>query len=181
MHDQVRVAAVQMEIPDETDRDGNLGIGSALVEQAGERQPDIVCLPELFTGLKPISEVPGPETDLLGKIARRFNMYVIAPFYIREQEDVFNSSVLIDRRGHVQGIYRKVHLWPWEAPVFNVTPGSELTVFELDFGIVGLCICHDHQFPENSNDRLPPKAWRRNTWVGHRSVRGAWNVNQRQS
>ena len=67
MHDKARIAAVQMEIPSETDRDGNLEIGSALVEQAGKRKPDIVCLPELFTGLKPISEVPGPETDLLGK------------------------------------------------------------------------------------------------------------------
>lgn len=150
MSDQIRVAAVQMEIPDEDDRDRNLETAGTLVERAGKRQPDIVCLPELFTGLKPISEVPGPETDSLGKIARHFNMYVIAPFYVREQEGVFNSSVLIDRKGHVQGIYRKVHLWPWEAPVFKITPGNDIPVFKLDFGIVGLCICHDHQFPETA-------------------------------
>ncbi|UCF98340.1 MAG: carbon-nitrogen hydrolase family protein, partial [Spirochaetaceae bacterium] len=133
-----------------TDRNGNLEIGCALVEQAAKRKADIVCLPELFTGLKVISEVPGAEIDSLGKIAQQFNTYVIAPFYVREQEKVFNCSVLIDRRGQVHGIYRKVHLWPWESPVFDITPGDDFPVFELDFGVIGLCICHDHQFPETA-------------------------------
>jgi predicted amidohydrolase len=137
-----------MEIPDETDRDGNLDTACGLLEAAGTRHSDLACLPELFTGLKAFSTVPGPETEKLGRVCRKHNMYVVAPFYVRQEGSLFNCSVLMDREGKVGGVYRKVHLWPWEAPVVGVKPGEELPVFRLDFGILGLCICHDHQFPE---------------------------------
>lgn len=139
-----------MPISDEKDARGNLAVACALVEEAGKRRPDLVCLPELFTGLNVESSVPGPETVSLGGLARRHDMYIIAPFYVRRQEGLFNCSVLIGRDGRVEGWYEKVHLWPWEAPVFGVTPGSKFPVFQLDFGLLGLCICHDHEFPESA-------------------------------
>jgi len=150
MKDAARVVAVQMPIPDETDAGRNLETACSLLEAAGTRRADIAFLPELFTGLKVSSTVPGPETRTIGALARKHGMYVVAPFYVQQDGHLFNSSVLLDRGGEVLGQYRKVHLWPWEAPVFGVTPGSELPVFALDFGVLGLCICHDHQFPETA-------------------------------
>jgi predicted amidohydrolase len=139
-----------MEIPDEQDQEGNLKRACGLLDAAGARQTDLACLPELFTGLKVSSTVPGPETDEIGKLCRKHHMYVVAPFYVRGASSLFNCSVLLDRRGQVAGVYRKVHLWPWESPVFGVKPGEQLPVFALDFGVLGLCICHDHQFPETA-------------------------------
>jgi predicted amidohydrolase len=150
MQDIVNVIAIQMEIPDESDRDGNLKKACGLLEAAGARRSDLACLPELFTGLKAISTVPGPETEEIGSICRKHHMYVVAPFYVRQEGFLFNCSVLLDREGKTGGVYRKVHLWPWEAPVFGVRPGEEFPVFRLDFGMLGLCICHDHQFPETA-------------------------------
>jgi predicted amidohydrolase len=150
MKDLIRAAAIQMPIPTEEKRDENLSIAVSLLEQAGGRKPDLVCLPELFVGLKVISSIPGVETETVGAIARKYGMYIVAPLYIRRQEGVFNCSVLIDRRGQVAGTYAKVHLWPWEAPVFGVKAGQSFPVFSADFGVLGLCICHDHQFPETA-------------------------------
>jgi predicted amidohydrolase len=150
MKDRARVVAVQMPIPTETKGDENLAIACELIEQAGAREPDLICLPELCVGLKVISTLPGVETEKIGEIARTHRTYVVVPLYIRKEEGVFNCSVLIDRKGQVAGCYQKVHLWPWEAPVFGVKAGNSFPVFKTDFAGVGLCICHDHQFPETS-------------------------------
>jgi predicted amidohydrolase len=148
--DSARVAAVQMPIPSETDREGNLEIACGLVEQAGQSHPDLVCLPELFAGLKVISTVGAPEVERLRALARKHRTYLVAPLYLRETDGVYNCSLLLDRSGTVAGLYRKVHLWPWEAPVFGVLAGREFPVFSTDFATVGLYICHDHQFPESA-------------------------------
>jgi predicted amidohydrolase len=139
-----------MPIRTETKGDENLSMVCELVDRAGSEKPDLVCLPELCVGLKIISTLPGAETDRVGDIARKYNMYVVVPLYIQKDEGVFNCSVLIDRSGTVSGCYEKVHLWPWEAPVFGVKEGKSFPVFETDFGSLGLCICHDHQFPETA-------------------------------
>ena len=150
MKNRAHVVAIQMPIPTEENRDENLSIACELVERAAARRPDLVCLPELCVGLKVISSLPGVETERIGEIARKHGMYVVAPLYIQKEEGVFNCSVLIDRNGEVAGCYDKVHLWPWEAPVFGVKAGNSFPVFKTDFGGLGLCICHDHQFPETS-------------------------------
>lgn len=150
MRSIVKVAAVQMPIVSETDRDVNIENACSLLQIAAKGSPDIVCLPELFNGLAGISTLPGPETEKIGELARQHNMYVIAPFYVLSEGNTYNCSVLIDRKGEVAGCYQKVHLWPWEAPVSKITPGKEFPVFETDFGRIGLCICHDHQFPETA-------------------------------
>jgi predicted amidohydrolase len=150
MKNQARVVAIQMPIPTEENRDENLSIACELLEQAGSRKPDLVCLPELCVGLKVISTIPGVETERIGELARKHGMYVVVPIYVQKEKGVFNCSVLIDRNGEVAGRYEKVHLWPWEAPVFGVKAGNSFPVFKTDFGGLGLCICHDHQFPETA-------------------------------
>jgi predicted amidohydrolase len=150
MKDRARVMAIQMPIPTEDGREENLSIACELLERAGSRKPDLICLPELCVGLKVISSLPGVETERIGEVARKHGMYVVVPLYIQEDEGVYNCSVLIDRKGEVAGCYQKVHLWPWEAPVFGVKTGNSFPVFKTDFGGLGLCICHDHQFPETA-------------------------------
>jgi predicted amidohydrolase len=150
MEAHIRVSAIQMPILTETNMEENLATACDLLKRAGDRKPDLVCLPELFVGLKVISSIPGKETEKVGEIARQYEMYIVAPLYIKRDKGIFNCSVLIDRTGKVIGIYEKVHLWPWESPVFGVKAGDTLPVFKVDFGVIGLCICHDHQFPETA-------------------------------
>jgi hypothetical protein len=67
---------------------------------------------------------------------------------------VFNSAVIFDRNGDKVGVYEKscpVTTSPDYTEVENgITPGTtDIPVFDLDFGRVGVQICYDINFPEN--------------------------------
>lgn len=125
-----------------------------LVESAAPHRPDIVCLPEGITLIgtgKNCAEVgepvPGPTTETLGALAARLNCYIAAGIYERVDGIVYNTAVLLGRRGEIVGTYRKTHL-PYEEVEAGLTPGDAYPVFPTDFGTVGLLICWDLQFPE---------------------------------
>jgi beta-ureidopropionase len=129
------------------------GKGLQMLEQASLFRPDIVCLPETFTGLglgsaewiATAEEVPGATTKAAGEIARRHRMYVICPIVQREGERIYNSAVVIGREGEVLGAYHKVHPTIGEIEA-GITPGTETPVFDTDFGRVGCAICYDLNF-----------------------------------
>ncbi len=132
----------------------NLDAFAKLARASAHEKPDIVCLPEgislVSTGRSyvEVSEpVPGPTTEALGVLARELGAYVVAGIYERVAPAVYNTAVLIDRRGQLVGSYRKTHLprEEWEA---GIAPGDGYPVFQTDFGRIGLMICWDLQFPE---------------------------------
>ncbi|MEM2936607.1 MAG: nitrilase-related carbon-nitrogen hydrolase, partial [Candidatus Bathyarchaeia archaeon] len=65
----------------------NLEEALRLLRRAALDKPDVVCLPETFAALgldskgwfQTAEPVPGPITDAVGELARRFSMYVICP------------------------------------------------------------------------------------------------------
>jgi len=124
------------------------------VEKTVPAGTDVILLPEGITvvgtgkGYTEISEsIPGPTTKTLGEIAKARKAYIIAGIYEREGAAVYNTAVLIDRKGEVAGKYRKVYL-PREEVERGLTPGTHFPVFQTDFGKVGLMICYDVFFAE---------------------------------
>ncbi len=131
-----------------------------LLNLALKQKPDIVCLPETFTAAsitKPIEElaetVPGPTTNVVAKRAKKYGCYIICPIFTLREGKIWNSAIIIDRNGEVAGIYDKVHpvTSSSDYTVFEkgVTPGAEVSVFDLDFGRIGIQICFDINFPES--------------------------------
>jgi predicted amidohydrolase len=82
----------------------------------------------------------------LSDIAREHSMYIVGCYLILREGRVYNIASIFDRKGEVVGEYRKTHLPPFEK--WQCTPGDDISVFDLDFGRVGLCICYDMMFPE---------------------------------
>lgn len=109
---------------------------------AASFQPDIVCLPETFTRGE-AETVPGPTTERIAAWARKHRSYVICPLKVRNDNSVFNSAVLIDRRGKIVGRYDKIR--PTEGELKqSVQPGViDPPVFQTDFGTIGIQICFD--------------------------------------
>jgi predicted amidohydrolase len=124
------------------------------VEEAAAKGADIVCLPEGITlvgnGLKyadAAEPIPGPSTELLGALAKRLRVWLVAGIYEREGKRIYNTAVLIGRDGSLAGRYRKMSL-PDEEIEGGITPGSDTPVFDTDFGRVGLMICWDASYPQ---------------------------------
>jgi predicted amidohydrolase len=135
-----------------------------LAEVAG--RADIACLPELFTTgyhldalgntLFDLAEaVPaeaeaaaGPTVTRLCEVAAELDLAILAGLVERDPLVtglLFDTVVLINRRGRVVGRYRKSHLYPAEHRYFQ--PGQALPIFELDGVRVGLAICFEAAFP----------------------------------
>jgi len=146
--------------PANSTMEANIEAARCLLEAACAVRPDVVCLPEGFASAgvgyaraKEVAQpVPGPITEMAAEVARRHSTYVICPQLEARDGKVYNSAVLLDRGGHIVGIYEKVHPVTSSADYtvleHGVTPGSEAKVFETDFGRVGILICFDINWPE---------------------------------
>jgi predicted amidohydrolase len=126
------------------------------VAEAAAQKADIVCLPEgatlAGTDLNYVSAsepIPGPSTKFLGEVAKKNNLYIVAGILEKEGDVVYNTSILINRKGELAGKYRKLSL-PREEIDGGVTPGDSTPVFTTDFGRIGMMICWDVTYPETA-------------------------------
>ncbi len=135
-----------------------------LVEEAGKKGVQILCLQELFHGpyfcaeqdikwYQTAEPVPGPTVKLLSEMANKYKMVMIIPVYEMTQEGVyFNTAAVVDSDGKYLGKMRKVHIphtYPafWEK--FYFKPGTlGFPVFETAYARIGIFICYDRHFPE---------------------------------
>lgn len=136
-------------------RTGQLEQCLRLVDDAGERGADIVCLPEYGgsdckDGTWYESPVPGPISDRFSRLAAKHEMWVIAPIVEESGKGLpYNSAILFDRKGRIAGRYRKTHLClPGHGEGEHYLPGEDLPVFETDFAKIGITICMDIHYPE---------------------------------
>ncbi len=150
---KVRIGTVYLR-PRNSTIEKNMQLWSEQIDAAGKLGLDIVCLGELIEivgtgkgGVDVAKPIPGAATEELGKVARRNNIWVVAGLAETDGETLYNTAVLIDRKGQLAGKYRKVHL-PREEWKKGVTPGNEYPVFETEFGKVAVEICYDWFFPE---------------------------------
>jgi predicted amidohydrolase len=154
----VRVSAVSWGPEQEATVSSNRRRMAELVEAAAGQGSDLVLLPECalnhgtdLHGYEASEPVPGgPTCELMAQAAREHQINVCLNLYERENGLVFNTAVLIDRNGELAGRYRKVHPY-WPEEVWDgVSPGSDLPVFSLDVGSVGVMTCYDSWYPEVS-------------------------------
>lgn len=150
---KVKVGTVYL-LPRKSTSERNLELWCEQIDAAGDLGLDIVCLGEAIrvvgTGadLTDCAEpIPGPSTERLGQAARKNRIWVVAGLIERDGDAVYNTAVLLDRKGKLAGTYRKVHL-PREEWRKGITPGDAYPVFETDFGTIAIQICYDWFFPE---------------------------------
>lgn len=135
------------------------------IEEAAQSGAELICLPELFrsqyfcqredvASFDLAESVPGPTTEVLGRIARLRRVVVIAPIFERRAPGVYhNSAAVIDADGEVVGLYRKMHIPddPAYYEKFYFTPGDlGFRAFDTRVGRIGTLICWDQWYPEGA-------------------------------
>jgi predicted amidohydrolase len=150
----VNVASINLRPRRTTSAAESVGKFIELVDGKLDKPADVILLPEGITVVgngKKYAEVaetiPGPTTTRLGELARRKNAYIVAGIYERDGHAMYNTAVMLDRKGELVGKYRKVYL-PREEIEGGLTPGNDYPVFRTDFGKVGILICWDMQYAD---------------------------------
>jgi predicted amidohydrolase len=127
---------------------------ASLIEEACRRGSKFVVLPELWTtgySLKNIRELAEPLDEATGTmlldICSKWKTYVIGSIAESREGKIFNTATIIGPKG-LLGSYSKVHLFRLLGEHECFTHGNSCSVFQTDFGKVGLALCYDIRFPE---------------------------------
>lgn len=154
--------------------------------QISAQGADIICLPEflnipgdpLFNDTIDryswAETLDGPTTSMAKRVAQRERVTVIAPIYEQDDGFYYNSAVVIDPFGNIQGVYRKTSLGTPEQSYYLSGNNGFLVFTDKKTGWrFGVLICYDRHFPEamrslalNGADVVfVPTASARNVWT----------------
>lgn len=170
---KIKVAAIQMKAMPRTSGEEKIDHLCTLIEKASEQGCQMILPPEiintdygdfykkdvndpaLFDLFKVAESIPGPSTDKVGELTKKYGNYVILPMFEKAAPGIYyNSAATIGPDGTVVGNYRKVQVagvQVLEKMYFRA--GNEFKVHTTEFypnARFGTIICHDRRYPETS-------------------------------
>lgn len=163
---ELTVAATQLAALSE-DFSANVQRMEHLMREASSKGVQIICFPELsLTPFFPVvnsrhydhyfMDVENEYILMIREAARKYRIHTIIGFAEKDYPYFYNSSLLINNDGDIQGTYRKRYI-PGAFIGEKVTNFEKLyfspgnlgcPVFDLGFVKVGMQICYDRHFPE---------------------------------
>ena len=144
-------------------KEANLANAEQAIARAAADGADIAVLPEMFNCpyynaafVANAEPADGESVARLRAAAAQNGVYLVGgSIPLLEEGHIYNASFVFDRAGRLLAVHKKVHLFDiaidggqvfQESATF--TAGDAVTVFDTEFGKMGLCICFDFRFPE---------------------------------
>lgn len=182
------IALVQMKSSE--DKEENLKLSLNFIKEASKKNADLICFPEFQMAFSPSNQSAKQLVKLsesvnggnfvftLCSAAKRNKINVIATIYERYTNNsnakyknrVFDTAIMINNKGIIRSVYRKVHLYDalgFKESVKMIAGDTIEKPVKTSSGNLGLMICYDVRFPEISriltvegaNILVVPSAW----------------------
>lgn len=163
MKTNLTVSAVQQ--PCDADKQTNLNLSIAKIQEAKSQGADLVVLPELHLGpyfcqsedyqlFATAEPIPGPTTSLLSDVAKELDVVIVSTIFEKRAPGLYhNTAVIFDKDGSIAGKYRKMHIPddPGFYEKYYFTPGDiGFKPIETSIGKLGVMVCWDQWFPEGA-------------------------------
>ncbi len=141
--------------------EGNLRTIERLMRAAAARGAQVVMTPEVvisgFVGgeaeRRMAQSIPGPATERIGALARELSVWALLGLSELREGHLYNAMAVIDPRGRLIEVMRKVHINKYETPG-GWRNGSAFPTFELatptGSARAGIMICYDRELPESA-------------------------------
>ena len=148
-----------------TDPEDNLKKAVDRIGKAAKKGASVICLPELFRSqyfcqkedienFNLAETIPGPSTEVLGEVARKYNVVITASLFEKRAQGIYHNTIaMMNTEGEVSGLYRKMHIPddPAYYEKFYFTPGDlGYKSFKTEYGNVGTLVCWDQWYPESA-------------------------------
>lgn len=159
---KVKIAQIQAHVYEEKSK--NLEELERNLKCIKDENIDLVTLGEMFncpyqTPCFPVyAEMEQGETwQRLSALAKKYKIYLSAGSVPEKDKEghVYNTAYVFERQGNQIAKHRKVHLFDIAVKdgqcyqeSATLTAGDQITVFDTEFGKMGICICFDCRFPE---------------------------------
>ena len=163
MQESFRIGLVQSSCS--LDPNENLAKTEWKVREAAARGAQVICLQELFRSqyfcreenveLFALAEsIPGPSTQVLGKLARELKVVIVASLFERRAAGLYhNTAAVLSADGEIAGLYRKMHIPddPLYFEKYYFTPGDlGFGSIATPYGRLGVLVCWDQWYPEGA-------------------------------
>jgi len=151
----MKVSSIQLGIVDQS-KQNNLEHALNMVDRTPES--DLILLPEIwpcgffsFDRYQSDSEpMDGPTVSAFKEKARERQCHILMGSFVeRENNNLFNTTILLNPNGEVVAKYRKIHLFGYMSEEAKLlTPGKDVVVTDTPWGKSGFSTCYDLRFPE---------------------------------
>ena len=180
----VRVAVCQILVID-GDREGNFRRIEYALETAKAGGAQIAAFPESAIlgwenpdAHRMAQPIPGPDSDRIAELARRFGMMIAIGLDEKDGDRLFDSAILVDRTGKLLWKHRKLNVLAYLMdPPYSEGAPEGVGAADTEFGRIGVLICAD-TFIDAHTERirtlkpdlvLIPYGWaaENQKWPGH--------------
>ncbi len=135
------IALAQIKYYD-TSKESNVEKIKKFIRLAKKKNADIVCFPESCVHKTIFFSKNHKLINEIKEECKKNKIWCIITEDLKIRKKLYNTALLIDRKGKIKGHYKKIHLYGDKTKA-----GEEIRVFKTDFAKIGIAICWDLAFP----------------------------------
>jgi len=161
---EVRIGVVQWQMRAATQLDAIIDQAEYFIDTVSDYASDFILFPEFFNAplmvkyndlsqaaaIRELAKYTSLILEKMRGFAVSYNVNIVAgSMPMVDDGDLYNVAFFCRRDGSYEEV-RKIHITPSERESYGMVGGHEVVALDSDCGKIGILICYDIEFPEQS-------------------------------